>query len=199
MLSPDQYLAIALFVFALSATPGPNNVMLTAAGANFGLRRTVPHLLGVSTGLGALIALVAMGLGSLLTRYPAMHVALQIAGSVYLLYLAWRIATADNAATGAKVHAPIRFVEAFGFQFANPKVWIMGISAVGLFTEPGERYALSAATVVVVAMAVNLPSVSLWACFGTVIGRFLHEPTIRRRFNYVMGAMTAACVALVVL
>ncbi|MQM39720.1 hypothetical protein KBTX_03751 [wastewater metagenome] len=192
----ENALAAALFAFALSATPGPNNVMLTASGARFGLRRTVPHLLGVTAGFGALTAAVALGLGGLFEHYPAVHTALRWIGAAYLLYLAWRIATADPAGHGARAR-PIRFTEAFAFQFANPKVWVMGMTAVALFTAPGDGYALSAAVVIAICMAINLPCVSLWACFGTAIGRWLGSLRARRRFQWVMGGLTAACVGLV--
>lgn len=193
---------VALFSFTMSATPGPNNLMLTASGANFGFRRTIPHMLGISGGFFSLIALVALGLGALFEAWPPLQTALKVIGSAYLLFLAWKVATApvrlggDDESAGAR---PLTFWQAAAFQYANPKAWVMGVSAVSAFAIPGEGYALSAALVAVICSLVNLPSIGLWAGFGVAIGRFLNGERARRVFNVIMGALTASCVAFIVL
>ncbi len=194
-------LPVSLFAFTMSATPGPNNVMLTASGANYGFRRTLPHMFGISIGFFSLISLVALGLGAVFTAYPLLQTALKVVGSVYLVYLGWRIATARPGgarSNGERSSRPLTFLEAFAFQYANPKAWVMAISAVSTFTVDGERYAVSAAAVAATCSLVNLPSISLWAGFGTAIGRLLHSRRAWRVFNLTMGALTVACVGLIV-
>jgi threonine/homoserine/homoserine lactone efflux protein len=194
------YLPLLMFAFTMSATPGPNNIMLTASGANFGFVRTIPHMLGISSGFFSLIALCALGLGALFTQYPPLQTALKVLGSAYLLYLAWRVATARPKVAG-DAHAearPLTFWQAAAFQYANPKAWVMAIGAVSTFTFTGERYAASAALVAVVSALVNLPSISLWAGCGVAIGRVLRSEAAWRAFNLTMGLLTASCVGLIV-
>ena len=193
------YLPVALFAFSMSATPGPNNVMLTASGANYGFRRTVPHMLGISSGFLSLIALVAAGLGALFLQYPTLQTALKIAGSAYLLYLGWKIAcTAPRRVDADSTDGrPLTYWQAATFQYANPKAWVMAISAVSAFTLTGSDYLLSAIAVSLVCAAVNLPSISLWAGFGVALGRLLRTPRAWRVFNVAMGALTAGCVVLI--
>lgn len=193
------FLPVVLFAFAMSATPGPNNVMLTASGANYGFRRTIPHMLGISVGFLTLIAVVAAGLGALFVTYPPVKTALEVVGAFYLLYLAWRIATAAPKTEVDAGGRPITFLEAAGFQYANPKAWVMAISAVSAFTVSGDAYVISAVAVALTCSLVNLPSISMWAAFGTGIGRLLHTARAWRWFNRVMGGLTAACVVLIVL
>ena len=193
------FLPVMLFAFVMSATPGPNNIMLTASGANYGFRRTLPHMFGISCGFLALIATVAAGLGALFVAYPPLQTALRVVGSAYLLYLAWRIATANPEGNRGGEGKPITFLEAAGFQFANPKAWIMAISAVSAFTLSGDAYVVSAVAVALTCSLVNLPSIGMWAAFGTAIGRLLRSANAWRRFNHAMGGLTAACVLLIVL
>ncbi|MET4161131.1 threonine/homoserine/homoserine lactone efflux protein [Marinobacterium sp. MBR-111] len=187
-----------LFAFSMSVTPGPNNMMLTASGANFGFRRTVPHIMGITLGCMGLMAAVAMGLGAMFERWPAMQLALKVVGSVYLLWLAWRIATAPAPEVDcAAERRPLRLWQAAAFQFANPKAWIMSISGVASFTLAGDAFVASALVLIAVMALVNIPAISLWAGFGVALGRLLSTPRHWQRFNAVMGLLTAACVVMI--
>src|SRR5580658_6765606 len=132
MLDP---LPCATYAFVMSITPGPNNVMLTAAGANFGLRRTLPHILGISCGFGAQVAAVCGGLGIVFTRWPQLHLALKWVGAGYLLFLGWQMLRSRSAQAG-NAGKPITFVEAAAFQFLNPKAWVISLTAATLFLPP---------------------------------------------------------------
>src|SRR5215472_9311050 len=120
----DQILTFVLFAFAISITPGPNNTMVLASGANFGLWPTIPHLLGIDLGFALMIIAVGVGIGGLFAAFPALHAALRYIGALYLLFLAWKIATAGrtDGATGRK--KPLSFLQAASFQWVNPKGWI---------------------------------------------------------------------------
>ncbi|WP_245710431.1 LysE family translocator [Allopseudospirillum japonicum] len=194
----DFYLPLILFAFSMSATPGPNNLMLTASGANYGFKRTVPHMLGISVGFFLLLASVALGLGAIFTQWPQAHTGLKILGSVYLLWLAWKIANAPAPdPQGVPVGRPFNFMQAAAFQFANPKAWLMAIAAVTGFTAVGDAYLVSALWVGLICSLVNLPSISIWAGFGVAIGRILKSARHWQCFNWSMGALTASCVLMI--
>jgi threonine/homoserine/homoserine lactone efflux protein len=190
-------LLMPLTVFALAAafTPGPNNIMLTASGANFGFRRTIPHMLGVTMGFSLLLLGVAFGLGALFSTYPAIQDTLRLAGCAYLLYFAWRIATArrPNGADGGR---PFTILQAAGFQFVNPKAWMMGISAMTAFTLSGADYRQSALLVVAVFVLVTVGAVTTWASFGTAIGKLLKTQHAFQMFNVSMALLTVASIFL---
>jgi len=194
--------SIAVFAAAMTGTPGPNNIMLTASGANFGFVRTVPHLLGVSIGVGTLITTVAAGLGVLFDTFPLLQQGMRLVACAYLLYLAWRIASAPPPGEAAidstaMTPRPMRFFEALLFQYVNPKAWAMGITAVGSFTVIGDGYWLSAAVIVAVFLIVGLPLTASWAAFGVLLGRVLSTPGAWRWFNRIMGVLTASCVVFI--
>lgn len=186
---------LAVFGLSMSITPGPNNLMLTASGANFGFRRSIPHLLGIWFGVFLLLVLMAFGLGSVFTRFPILQSVLKVMGSLYLLWLAYKIATAMPPTTGeTEIPRPMGFVNAALFQFANPKAWLMAISGMASFTLAGEHFVESAVLACLVITAVNLPSISLWAGFGVAIGKVLKTAHHWRLFNIFMGLLTASCV-----
>jgi threonine/homoserine/homoserine lactone efflux protein len=188
MLDP---LPCATYAFVMSITPGPNNVMLTAAGANFGLRRTLPHIMGVSFGFGAQVAAVCGGLGILFTRWPQLQLALKWVGAAYLLFLGWQMLR-SGAAQSRSAGKPITFAEAAAFQFLNPKAWVISLTAATLFLPPELGKALASGYVASIVTAVNLPCITAWALFGSSLGLALSRPAARRIFNWVMAAALAA-------
>ena len=191
----EFFLPLSVFAFATSITPGPNNLMLTASGANFGFWRTVPHILGIVWGCALLLLCVGAGLGAVFVSFPWLQQLLRVVGAAYLLYLAWQIASAGRSRTQAAAK-PMSFWQAAAFQFVNPKAWIMAVSAMTSFPQAGEGYWWSAWAVIAVFCVVNLPSVTVWAGFGTVIGRWLQGEVALRSFNLSMGGLTAASVVL---
>ncbi|MCW4151200.1 LysE family translocator [Halomonas sp. 18H] len=188
---------VTLFMISMTITPGPNNVMLTASGANYGFRRTMPHLLGILGGCFVLFAAVALGLGIVFERYPLIQTALRVIGSLYLLYLAWKIATAPPPDFAGAEGRPLGFWQAAGFQFANPKAWVMGLTLMASFLPEGGNAVVNALLLAGFAELVALPCICLWAGFGMAIGRWLKSPRSWRIFNGTMGALTAACVVFI--
>ncbi len=187
-----------LYMISMTLTPGPNNVMLTASGANYGFRRTLPHMFGILGGCFLLFAGIALGLGLLFERYPPVQLALRLAGSAYLLYLAWRIATAPPPDLRRRGEGrPFTFWQAAAFQFANPKAWVMGLALMAGFLPAGGDTLRNALLLAGFAELVALPCIALWAGFGVAIGRWLNTPRAWRLFNGLMGALTAACVWLI--
>lgn len=203
MLTTTELLALAgpfiAFAFSMSATPGPNNMMLTASGANYGFRRTVPHMMGITIGCMVLMSAVALGLGALFQQWPPLQAALKVAGSLYLLRLAWKIACApalDQAKLNAK-SKPLTFLQAAAFQFANPKAWVMTISGIASFSLAGDAFIGSALVLILLMGLTNLPSIAIWAGFGVAIGRLLRTPQHWLWFNRLMGGLTAGCVFMI--
>ena len=179
--------ALVLFAFATSVTPGPNNLMLMASGANFGFRRTVPHMLGIGIGFSLMVALVGAGLVQLFESFPTSYMLLKIVSVAYLAYLAWKIA---NAAPPKGVDAtgkPMTFAQAAAFQWVNPKAWTMALTAISAYA-PGQT--LDAILwVAVIFGVINLPTVSSWTLLGLQIRRWLTNPTRLRAFTSTMAAL----------
>ncbi|TYR32876.1 LysE family translocator [Mesorhizobium microcysteis] len=187
----DVFMALVVFAFVTSITPGPNNFMLMASGVNFGFRRTIPHMLGIGAGFLSLLLCVGFGLGAVLTAYPALHIGLKIAGGAYLLYLAWRIAMSRSMSEkNGKAARPMTFLEAAAFQWVNPKAWVMAVTAMAIYTNPAAPF-LSVVLVAVAFALVNLPSVSTWAGFGMALRGFLSDPARLKWFNIAMGVALA--------
>ncbi|MFC0267154.1 LysE family translocator [Kushneria aurantia] len=199
MLSSGWLLSVILFAISATGTPGPNNVMLTASGARYGYRRTLPHIFGILLGGLVLFTALALGLGVLFERYPAVQNILKVAGALYLLYLAWKIASAPPPQLEHQGDAkPLTLWQAALFQFVNPKVWVMGLALMAGFLPSEGSPLLNALMLAFLIELVAFPCISMWAGFGTVIARFLETPRAWRIFNVVMGSMTAACVLFIV-
>jgi threonine/homoserine/homoserine lactone efflux protein len=189
---------LVTFAVAMSVTPGPNNVMITASGANFGFARSMPHMLGVGIGFMVMIVGVGLGLGQVFARLPVLHQVLRYGGAAYLLYLAWRIATAAPAATGARPSSsrPLTFLQAALFQWVNPKGWMMAVGALSTYTTVGGDFVFETITIALVFGAIGLPSVALWALLGVGIGRVLQAPWALRAFNVTMAVLLVASLVL---
>lgn len=184
-------LSLALFAFVSSITPGPNNVMLTASGATFGYRRTLPHMLGISAGVAIMLLLVGAGLGTVFEAMPILYTSLKYVGAVYLLYLAWRVARAGGMDGGSVRSKPFTFLEAAAFQWVNPKAWIMAVGIVAAYT-PQDHFFQNLIIATLVQSLVNFPSISVWALFGGALRRFLREPKSIQRFNTGMALLLVA-------
>jgi threonine/homoserine/homoserine lactone efflux protein len=174
------------YLTVMSITPGPNNVMVTASGATFGYRATVPHILGIGAGAAVQTALVCLGLGELFDRFPALHTAMAWMGAAYLLYMAWRLVGAQ-AASGKVATRPISLPEAAAFQAVNPKAWVIAMTTAAVFLPRQGSVAGSTVAVALLFLVINVPCVSLWALFGSSMRRLLTRPRYRRAFNVTMS------------
>jgi len=190
---------ILLYAASVTVTPGPNNLMLTASGVNFGYWRTLPHITGIFIGFFTLNLLVAAGIGAVLLAVPQLHWALKIAGSIYLLWLGWNIATAGGLGKADGKAQPMRWWQAALFQMINPKAWAMGVTGIAAFSLTGDDYWPSALAVAGMFALVSYPSCSLWALLGTQLRRALQDERKRRWFNGVLGALTALSVVFILL
>ncbi len=180
-------IALATFCFVTSVTSGPNNLMLMTSGVNFGFRRTLPHMLGVSFGLVPMVLIVGMGLAGIFQTEPRAVRALQIVSVLYMLWLAGKIARSGPPVPGVAKARPFGFLQAAAFQWVNPKAWAMVLTATSVYA-PGRTLA-ALMLVSAVFTAVNLPSISLWVLMGGAIRRLLVRPRWRTLFNWTMAAL----------
>ncbi|WP_270732117.1 LysE family translocator [Shimia sp. Alg240-R146] len=183
----DILAALTLFAFVSSITPGPNNLMLMASGANFGFARSIPHMLGIGVGFVVMVVLVGVGLMQLFDYVPVLHTILKIASVAYLLWLAWKIAHAGAPQNGSKSGTPMTFLQAALFQWVNPKAWTMALTAVTLYAPDRSLWAVL--SVAAVFGAINLPCVSSWTVLGQQMRRLLTSPTRLTTFNWTMAAL----------
>ena len=192
----DWLVALLGFGFVCTVTPGPNNILLWASGASFGVRRSWPHVLGTALGVGLLAILVAAGLGVLVTTIPPLALAMKVGGSAYLLYLAWQVAGA-GALERTAASRPMGLLQAVAFQVVNPKVWIFAVSALSTFRPPDVPIALGSALVALAMMAIAIPSSTLWVVGGDVLNRLIERPAARRAVSLGLALLVVATVALV--
>jgi threonine/homoserine/homoserine lactone efflux protein len=183
-------LPFAAYSFVMSITPGPNNVMLTASGATFGFRRTVPHILGISFGCGVQLLAVCAGLGAIFTRWPDLQSALRWIGALYLLYLGVRMLGSGPVRSGASAR-PVTFLEAAIFQFLNPKAWVMTLTAATLFLPHELGLFAAGAYMLAIMVVMNMPCIAVWALFGSSLRTFLERPASRMGFNAAMAVALA--------
>ena len=185
-------IAASLFSFVSSITPGPNNMMMLASGVNFGFRRSIPHWLGICGGFTFMLCAVGLGLHTLLADHPALYDILRYAGSAYLIWMAWRLATAnaspaaqdDNTPHGAA--RPLGVLGAAAFQWVNPKAWVMAVTAMSAYL-PARAQPTDVLAIALLFGLINLPCVACWAGGGAALRRFLQDPLRLRIFNISMA------------
>lgn len=183
-------LPLMTYVATMSVTPGPNNIMLAASGVNFGFRRTLPHLLGVSVGNSVQVLIVASGLAWVMAWLDALRLPLVVVGCAYLLWLALRQARAGQPGRDGRGE-PLGFVAAALFQWVNPKAWMMVLNIAILFL-PRDADWMTAAGLALLCMSVNLPCITVWAVAGARLRTWLQQPAALMVFNYTMAALLAA-------
>jgi threonine/homoserine/homoserine lactone efflux protein len=188
-----ELLGLIGFSVVSSVTPGPNNVLLLASGSAFGFRRTMPHIAGTALGIGAMAIAVGAGLGIVVATVPGVALAMKVAGSVYLLYLAFAIARSGSLGD-APVARPLGLGQAAAFQLVNPKVWIFALGAMSTFRPIDLPVAAGTAAVALTMMAVVIPTAALWAGGGGALGRALSGGRRSRVVSLVLAALVAATV-----
>ncbi len=180
---------LVLFAAAMCLTPGPNVVMVTASAANFGFRRAIPHILGITLGFGIMVMVTGMGLAGLFQAELRLHAVLKYAGAIYLLYLAWHIAQAGAGSGDSTRTRPINFVEALLFQWLNPKGWVTALGALAACTTVDMDMLVQTSVIAAVLAAACFVSVVIWAGFGAAIAHFLRRLCVRLAFNWSMAGL----------
>jgi threonine/homoserine/homoserine lactone efflux protein len=182
------YLPLILFVLSTSITPGPNNTLILASGVNYGVTRSLPHLFGIATGFPLMVIAVGLGVGGLFQQFPILQIVLKIVGTLYLLYLAYKVATAPTKDIEITKAKPFTFLQALLFQWVNPKAWMMAISGVTTFTAV-THYFIDVILVASAFILFGAPCTALWMLCGATLRNILHNPTYRRAFNISMASL----------
>lgn len=187
------------FLFIAAITPGPNNLLLTSASANYGLSRSFSLLLGIMLGMQSILYLSAFGVAALLLIYPALHSLMKILGSLYLVWLAWKTVSAhyELVKTDSNRSQSVTWYQGGLLQFLNPKAWLMGLGAVGSYSLPGELFTQSIIIMSITMALVNFVTGVIWMVSGALIGRFLRSRQAWFIFNLIMGLLTLMCVPLI--
>jgi threonine/homoserine/homoserine lactone efflux protein len=184
----SMLLSLLGFSVAMYITPGPNNVMVAASSASFGIRATLPHMIGIVVGFATMLALVCAGLGSALVNWPLLLPLFRWGGAAWLVWLAWQIANAPPPGEGGKERV-LGFMGAVGFQWINPKAWLIAIGAAGEYLSPDQSLAFQLARIFLIFLAVGMPCVMVWALLGSGAGRLLRSPSRLRAFNVAMAVL----------
>ena len=192
-------LAFLPFAISMSFTPGPNNLMLANAGARFGFARTLPHQLGVVLGFAVMALTVGLGVAGLIKAAPGLYTAMKYASLLLLVYLAWKIASAETVKASTSPPRPMTFVRAAAFQWINPKGWIMALTSMTAFTTLALDVRVQVLVITLVLTVIGVASTSTWAVFGLVISRYLTTRRRRIAFNRTMAALLICSVVPVLL
>jgi threonine/homoserine/homoserine lactone efflux protein len=184
----EMFVATMAFAFVTSITPGPNNSMLLVSGVNYGFARTIPHIMGINLGFPFMLVAIGLGLGGVFAALPVLHQVLQVLGALYLLYLAWNIATAGTMKAEGGIGKPMTFLQAAAFQWVNPKAWIIAMGAITTYV-PSQGYLSNVVILALIYAMVNLPCIAAWTGFGVFLKRLLSRPKHVHTFNIAMAVM----------
>ena len=183
-----EILSISLFWFVTAYTPGPNNVVASYSGFNFGVKKTIPHILGVTLGFTSLVIFLCIGLINIFKIFPIIQVVIKYLGTVFLIYLAYKIAS-STASQETKKENPVKFIETFLFQYLNPKGVMVAIIVVSTYVELGQNYVSYATQVVLLALLFSSTSITLWTFIGKFLRKFATNDKFIKYFNYVMSCL----------
>tara|TARA_Y100000590_G_scaffold48658_1_gene51547 strand:- start:7964 stop:8554 length:591 start_codon:yes stop_codon:yes gene_type:complete len=183
-----EIVSIALFWFVTAYTPGPNNVVASYSGFNFGIIKTIPHILGVTLGFTSLVLFLTIGLINVFKLFPIIQVVMKYLGTLFLIYLAYKIAT-SNTSDDTKKDNPVKFIETFFFQYLNPKGVTVAIIVVSTYVELGDNYFNYAAQVVLLALLFSSTSITLWTFIGKFLRKFATNEKFIKIFNYAMSCL----------
>jgi threonine/homoserine/homoserine lactone efflux protein len=194
----DIIISLAGMAFAASLTPGPNNSMLASSGATYGVRASMPHVMGIIFGFPVMIFLISLGLGEMFRQSPVLQQVMRYGGAIMMLWIAWKIATAEAPGAGSKGTQPLNFLQSAAFQWINPKGWLAAIAVTSQFVT-SEAPLQTALIVAIVFIFAGLTATMTWVVFGRIIGQWLSTPARLRAFNLTMALMLVGFLGLVFL
>ncbi len=192
----ENFIPLLLFALSTTFTPGPNNLMIMNSGMNFGIRRSLPHYLGICLGFPVMVLMVALGLGAIFMKYAWIKHILKIIGSLYMLYLAWQILR-SNKATMDSTRKPLSFIQAVLFQWVNPKAWLMAIGTISIFSMANNNFN-NAVIISLVYFFMCIPCIGTWLLFGKFLQHILRKPNQRVAFNILMAVALVASIGMII-
>ena len=189
-----EIISLCLFMFVTSCSPGPNNIVASYSGFNFGVLKTIPHMCGVIFGFTTLVTIMNFGLVNVFQKYPIIQEILKYTGTLFLIYLAYKISFSKSSTEGVKKN-PVKFIETFFFQFINPKSVIVSVIMVSTYVDRGNDFLFYSFWVIGVAFLFAIISINFWTLVGKFLRRFATNEKVIKRFNYVMSLRLLACIA----
>ena len=189
-----DYLPLITFIIATAGTPGPNNTMIFSSGASYGFRRSIPHVAGINTGFPLMVVAVGLGIGSMLERFPTVYSVLRVIAACYLVYLAYRIATAPVTKNPQVLRGrPLSFIRAALFQWVNPKTWVMAVGVVAAFAHAsGSAYVVEVLVIALVFLIFGTPCTTAWLLAGMSLSRIFSKPLHLRVLNVALALLLVA-------
>mgnify|MGYP003384878720 CR=1 FL=1 len=185
----EFYLSILIFAVSSTVTPGPNNIMILTSGLNYGVRNSIPHLLGISFGFPVMIIVIGFGFSVIFEKYPVFNEVIKVLGVAYLLYLAWLIASSSPVSLEGKKSKPLNFFQAALFQWVNPKAWVVATGAVSAYTSVSSDIFAQVIFIALAFLLVAIPSLSVWLIFGVGIRKYLKSTRHQKIFNLSMALL----------
>ena len=189
-----EIISLCLFMFVTSCSPGPNNIVASYSGFNFGVLKTIPHMCGVIFGFTTLVTIMNFGLVNVFQKYPIIQEILKYTGTLFLIYLAYKISFSKTSSDNEKKN-PVKFIETFFFQFINPKSVIVSVIMVSTYVDRGNDFLFYSFWVIGVAFLFAIISINFWTLVGKFLRRFATNEKFIKRFNYVMSLLLLACIA----
>ena len=189
-----EIISLCLFMFVTSCSPGPNNIVASYSGFNFGVLKTIPHMCGVIFGFTTLVTIMNFGLVNVFQKYPIIQEILKYTGTLFLIYLAYKISFSKTGSDTEKKN-PVKFIETFFFQFINPKSVIVSVIMVSTYVDRGNDFLFYSFWVIGVAFLFAIISINFWTLVGKFLRRFATNEKFIKRFNYVMSLLLLACIA----
>ncbi|WP_417690113.1 LysE family translocator [Pseudidiomarina sp.] len=190
----EIFIAVLFFAFSTTITPGPNNVMIMSSGVNYGMRASMPHFLGICLGFPLMVLLVGFGFGVIFEKFPNLHQLIKVVGVVYLLWLAWHIASAEPKAIKRGDKKPFTFWQAALFQWVNAKAWMMASGAVAAYTTVQGNPVMEVVAITLAFLLMAFPCVGVWLLFGSLLRKVLSNSIFQRVFNITMGLILVASI-----
>lgn len=185
----NLWLPVMLYAFVTSASPGPVNIIAVSSGISFGVRRTLPQIMGATLGFSLLLFAVGMGLGEILSATPWLLTSLKVVGSLFLCYLAYKLFKSEDTASDVSLKKPPSFLDGLLAQWVNPKAWIVAAAGVSTYTIPGAAYQISVIIMALLFMTICFPSIAAWAILGATAKNLLKQPRLIHRFNMIMALL----------
>jgi threonine/homoserine/homoserine lactone efflux protein len=185
----DYLIAVVLFAISSSVTPGPNNITVMASGVNFGIRRSLPVFMGICVGFSVMLLLVGIGFGQIFEQMPSLHIFIKFFGTLYLIYLAYLIATANEISTSKAQAKPLTFLNGALFQWLNAKAWVVATGAIAAFTTVGLDFYTQNIIIALVFLVISFPCVGIWLFFGSALKSKMKSKNSMKVFNYSMSGL----------
>jgi threonine/homoserine/homoserine lactone efflux protein len=195
----DYLIAVVLFAISSSVTPGPNNITVMASGVNFGVRKSLPVFMGICVGFSVMLLLVGIGFGQVFEQVPSLHIFIKLFGTLYLLYLAYLIATANEISSSKAQAKPLTFLNGALFQWLNAKAWVVATGAIAAFTTVGIDFYTQNITIALIFLVISFPCVGIWLFFGSALQSKLKSKNSMKVFNYSMGGLLVISVIPVII